>query len=420
VTRVLLVEDSLSQAVQLSALLEEAGFQVEQRNDAEAGFALLQKDHFDLVVSDLVLPGENGFELCRRIKRDPRLTHTPVIVLTTQADPANVLRGLEAGADGFMNQRHSPSEIVERVRRTLGIDGREDEATFQGRRFRLNVGKAQLLNVLLSAFEDGVELNRRLAQSEAALRGANQELLKTNGALAEANEVKDRFLGIAAHDLRNPLSAIQGFVAFLLDGTFGEVNEEQRDALQRIAKSVDSMLALLSDLLDVSALRSGKMTFHPERQSLAPMLTDAFDSVALAARQKGITLSREISDDLPIAEFDRQRLLAVVSNLLSNAVKFCSAGARVTLAARASSERVTISIQDDGPGIRADELPRLFEPFARLSARPTGGEKSTGLGLSIAKEIVESHGGTISAESIPGTRTTFVVELPLRFPKAPP
>jgi two-component system, sensor histidine kinase and response regulator len=420
VTRVLLIEDSLTQAVQLSALFEGAGFQVEHRNDAETGFALLQSDHFELVVSDLVLPGESGFDLCRRIKLDPRLAHTPVIVLTTQADPLNVLRGLEAGADGFMSKRHSPQEIVERVRRALRADDRGEQATFQGQRFRLNVGKAQLLNVLLSAFEDGVELNRRLAQSEAALRGVNQELLKTNAALGDANEVKDRFLGIAAHDLRNPLSAIQGFVSFLLDGTFGEINDEQQDALQRVAKSVDTMLSLLSDLLDVSALRAGKMAFHPERQSVVPMLREAFDSVTLAARQKGIALNKEIHDDLPAVEFDRQHLLAVVSNLLSNAVKFCSAGARVTLGSRPSGDRVEIWVEDDGPGIRPDEMPRLFEPFARLSARPTGGEKSTGLGLSIAKEIVERHGGSISATSTPGQSTTFHIELPPRFPKSTP
>jgi two-component system, sensor histidine kinase and response regulator len=420
VTRVLLIEDSLTQAVQLSALFEGAGFQVEHRNDAETGFALLQSDRFDLVVSDLVLPGESGFDLCRRIKLDARLAHTPVIVLTTQADPLNVLRGLEAGADGFMSKMYSPQEIVERARRALRADDGGEQATFQGQRFRLNVGKAQLLNVLLSAFEDGVELNRRLAQSEAALRGVNQELLKTNAALGDANEVKDRFLGIAAHDLRNPLSAIQGFVSFLLDGTFGEINDEQRDALRRVAKSVDTMLSLLSDLLDVSALRAGKMAFHPERQSVVPMLREAFDSVTLAARQKGIALNKEIHDDLPAVEFDRQHLLAVVSNLLSNAVKFCSAEARVTLGARPSGDRVEIWVEDDGPGIRPDEMPRLFEPFARLSARPTGGEKSTGLGLSIAKEIVERHGGSISAESTPGQSTTLRIELPLRFPKPAP
>jgi signal transduction histidine kinase len=417
---VLLIEDSLSQAVQLSALFEEAGFEVEHRNDAESGFALLQSDRFDLVVSDLVLPGESGFDLCRRIKVDPRLAHTPVIVLTSQADPLNVLRGLEAGADGFVSKRHSPQEIVERVRRTLRAHDGGDEVTFQGRRFRLNVGKAQLLNVLLSAFEDGVELNRRLAQSEAALRGVNQKLLKANAALADANEVKDRFLGIAAHDLRNPLSAIQGFVSFLLDGTFGETNDEQQDALRRVAKSVDTILALLSDLLDVSALRAGRMAFHPERQSVVPMLREAFDSVALAARQKGIVLSQEIPDDLPAAEFDRQRLLTVVSNLLWNGVKFCSSGARVTLGARALAEGVEIWVRDNGPGIRPEEMPRLFEPFARLSARPTAGEKSTGLGLSIAKEIVERHGGNITAESTPGQSTTFRIELPLRFPKTGP
>lgn len=414
-TCVLLVEDDLAYAAVLSALFEEAGLAVEHCRDAESAHARLRTAPFDVVISDLALPGESGFDLCQRIKQDDGLaTRIPVIVLTSQADPLNVLRGLEAGADGFITKDHPPEEIVRRVRRTLAIDAAADGVAFQGQRFQLRVGSAQLLNVLLSAFEDGVELNRRLAQSEAALREANLDLLKANAALEEANRVKDKFLGIAAHDLRNPLAAIQGFVSLLSDGTLGEVNQEQTDALNRIRKSANTMLTLLSELLDVSALRAGKMTFRIERQSPGPTLRDAFDSVTLPALQKEIEIVWQVAEELPEADFDRHRLLEVVSNLLSNAVKYCPRSAKVTLGARQDGERLEIFVSDTGPGIRPEEIGHLFEPFGKLSARPTAGEKSTGLGLSIAKEIVEQHAGQIWAESDLGRGATFRIALPLR------
>src|SRR5438876_3759193 len=158
--RVLVIEDSPTQAQKLAIILEEAGFAVEVAPDADRGFARLAEGKFDLVLSDLLLPGDSGFDLCRRVKADPRLRHLPVIVHTSQADPANVLRGLEAGADGFMTKDREPAEIVQRIRRMLARTGRPEEAkadsrprvVFMGREYELSAGRDQLLDVLVSAF----------------------------------------------------------------------------------------------------------------------------------------------------------------------------------------------------------------------------------------------------------------------------
>lgn len=418
-THVLLVEDSPTQAAALSIVFEDAGFAVEHCKDAESGLASARSRRFDLVVSDLQLPGMSGFDLCRELKADAATAAIPVVVLTSDTSPRNVLLGLEAGADGFITKNHGPDEILARVQRTMHTAGADGEVTFQGQRFRLNVGPAQLRNVLLAAFEDGVELNRLLAQSEGALRLANLDLRKANEAFAVANEVKDKFLGIAAHDLRSPLAIIQGFVSLMLDGSLGAVNAEQIEALQRIARSVDTMLALLAELLDVSALRSGKMTFQAIVHDLAPTLRDALDSVALSAQQKRITIGAEIDPALPRVEADPRRVLEVVANLMSNAVKFTPRGGSVQLAARATREAIEISVRDTGPGVSPAEAHLLFQPFSKLSARPTAGEQSTGLGLSIVKEIVDWHGGRIWCESDPGHGATFRVELPLRLSRPP-
>ncbi len=420
-TRVLVVEDSPTQAQQLALVLVDAGFDVKIAVDAESALDLVHRDRFDVVLSDLVLPGLSGFELCRRLKSDPATRHIPVVVQTSQADPVNVLRGLEAGADGFMTKDRPASEIVRRVHRALSGGARTvgdgthavTQAAFLGEEFRLTAGREQLLNILLSAFEDVIELNERTRASEAALRELNGELRKTNQALAEANEVKDKFLRIAAHDLRNPLAVIQGLGSILLEGLEGPVNEEQSDALRRIVRQTDSMLELLTELLDVSALRAGKLEIKPRLQDPTRVLRESFDAFVLRARDKKIDLVWDVSEGLPLAEFDSHRMLEVMSNLISNAVKFSLPGSVVRLSARESAGMLEMSVRDSGQGISDSDLPRLFEPFSRLGTKPTGGEKSTGLGLSIVKEIVELHHGRVSATSKKGEGSTFTVRLPL-------
>ncbi len=172
--RVLIVEDSPTQAQQLALILEDAGFATETIPDAERGFDRLAHDplEFALVLSDLNLPGDSGFDLCRRIKADPTLRRVPVVVCTSEADPTNVLRGLQAGADGFMTKGREPSAVVASVKRALeraaSASGRLDNSvSFLGREYEVTAGRAQLLDILVTAFEDVVRLNRQLEQEKA-------------------------------------------------------------------------------------------------------------------------------------------------------------------------------------------------------------------------------------------------------------
>jgi two-component system NtrC family sensor kinase len=199
--RILLIEDSATQAHLVGSILKQAGFEVETAADAATGFARLAGGGFDLVLSDLNLPGDSGFDLCRRIKADPRLRHVPVVVHTGQADPTNVLRGLEAGADGFMTKDRPPAQIVARLRRTLDRLGREATGaavpagppapvtgvSFLGQEFRIAADREQLLDVLLAAFEDVVHLNQRYHDTMKALRETNVQLVATFRELEDRN-----------------------------------------------------------------------------------------------------------------------------------------------------------------------------------------------------------------------------------------
>jgi DNA-binding response OmpR family regulator len=168
--QVLIIEDSPTQAQQLALLLEDAGFEVNIAPNAECSYASLTERKFDLVVADINLPGENGFAICRWIKANSALNNLPVLIITADSDPGNVLHGLEAGADGFMNKNQTAPEIVRRVQRTIAggarqvqLDGVDfTKVVFRGAEFRLRPTVNQLLNVLLSAFEDVLDLNDRL------------------------------------------------------------------------------------------------------------------------------------------------------------------------------------------------------------------------------------------------------------------
>ncbi len=254
-------------------------------------------------------------------------------------------------------------------------------------------------------------------RAELADRAINDKLLlelvmryvQAERQLHELNDLKNKFLGIAAHDLRNPLSAVRGMSELLLEVEMdGAQRKEFYEAMYRAS---NEMLRLVNDLLDVSVIESGKLEMRLKKGSMAQLIRARMKLLAPAAEAKAIRLEPVIPD-LSESMFDPDRLAQVVDNLLSNAIKFSPAGSviRVTLAER--SNAIALSVRDQGPGLSAEDREKLFGTFQKLSAQPTGGEKSTGLGLAIVKKIVDAHGGSIVVTSEPGTGAEFTVTLP--------
>jgi signal transduction histidine kinase len=266
---------------------------------------------------------------------------------------------------------------------------------------------------LLSAFEDVLNLNERLKANEVTLLDLNDEIRKANKALEEANRLKDRFLSMAAHDLRNPIGNISVMASMMLQNECSP--EEQKDFLNTMILETDHILELLHDLLSASATQ-GKLELRPVLQDPVAILRQAFNGFVLIARKKGIKLVWQVPPSLPSAELDAKRIAEVLSNLLANGINFCAPGCSVFLSAAGKNSHLEISVLDNGPGIKEVELPHLFEPFVKLSNKPTAGEPSTGLGLSIVKQIVELHGGRVSVESSVGKGSNFKVLLPLHYP----
>ena len=232
--------------------------------------------------------------------------------------------------------------------------------------------------------------------------------------LVKLNELKDKFLGMAAHDLRNPITVVKGYLAILLDDLLGEIPGPQREIMAKMDKACQTMLSLIDDLLDVSAIEAGALQLKPQQVDICEFLTECYESNRILAKPKEIELKLALHAPLPEAWIDTDRINQVVNNLITNALKFSHPKTTVTLEAKANEDHVEISVVDQGQGIPKDEIPKVFREFGRVSVRPTAGESSTGLGLAIVKRIVKAHNGQIWVESEVGKGSTFTFSLPLK------
>ena len=258
----------------------------------------------------------------------------------------------------------------------------------------------------LSVIVEKGRLVSEIAAQKTAIEQRNDELRRLN-------ELKNAFLGIAAHDLRSPISLIQMTAELLLDPEAELSPEQQTQFTQDILRHTGHMLTLLNDVLDVTQIESGNLSLEETSIELAALLEEAVKWHALVATPKGTRI--QLHAIAPGAIYaDPLRLRQVIDNLISNAVKYSPPGSLVQVGLQRLDRGWRVAVQDEGPGLTLADRQRLFQDFARLSARPTGGEKSVGLGLAIVRRIVDAHGGQVGADSEPGHGATFWFTLPDR------
>ncbi|OGS39434.1 MAG: hypothetical protein A2506_01035 [Elusimicrobia bacterium RIFOXYD12_FULL_66_9] len=231
--------------------------------------------------------------------------------------------------------------------------------------------------------------------------------------LAAADEMKNRIMGIAAHDLRNPLTVVIGYLTLIQDAPGNDAYKSDVNIIQRKCKQ---MLSIIDSLLDSSIIESRGLELSPQRLDLREFLQQICVDSQILAEPKQIRLELELPSKLPVLMADRFRLLQTFDNLISNAIKYSMPKTTVTLSARVISGAVAITVADQGQGIAPEDFSLLFKDFGRTSAKPTAGERSIGLGLSIAQRVVKAHGGTIKVKSEQGEGTAFTVCLPLQAP----
>ncbi len=259
------------------------------------------------------------------------------------------------------------------------------------------------LLVLALPGDEAARLEREFEQAREALKASQRDLRALEKEMS-------RFIGIVAHDLRSPLANILTAGSYLRE-TLTDIDEDSEVLLSFIPQQANYMLSLINDLLDVSQLESGTFVLEREIIEVEPFVETIVRPHRSMAETKGIRISLNVTAD-GCADADPKRLRQVLDNLISNAIKFSPHGSTITITVEREDSKLRFSVEDEGPGISEQEQARLFQYFSRTSARPTGNETSTGLGLAIARRVVEAHGGEIGVESAPGQGATFWFTLP--------
>jgi two-component system sensor histidine kinase EvgS len=251
--------------------------------------------------------------------------------------------------------------------------------------------------------------NRRLRSELTHRLRIQRELEATQRRLEELNEEKSGLMHMAAHDLRNPLSSLMLNIEILSEGA----TPEAREPLERMMMLAHQMIHMIRNLLDVQALEDGRRRLRIEPVDVTKEVEEVLSAMQTQAARKRIGLNTQFARTAPLALADKPALKQVLNNLVSNAVKYSPFDRMVTVEVEPGmAGKLVIRVRDQGPGITRDEMPRLFQKYVCLSARPTGGEQSTGLGLAIVKQLVTTMGGTVHCESAAGQGAVFIVELP--------
>ena len=259
------------------------------------------------------------------------------------------------------------------------------------------------------------EKREQLEELNSQLNEANRELNEANAKLRELADLREEFLALTTHDLRSPLTVISGVISFFTSGRLGELSPEQKNMVSMMERNTQSLIELVNDLLDASKLESGTMRLDVASIEVGALVKELRETMEPSAREKEIELAATIPPDLPAVEADRPKLRRILLNLLSNALKFTQKNGRIEIKVERMSERdLRISVSDTGVGIAPEDVERLFDKFEQARSRATRGEKGTGLGLYITRQLVELHGGEIKVESKLGHGSTFSFTLPIK------
>ncbi len=369
-----------------SRLLQASRYEVLQAASGEEALRVCQDEHPDLVLLDCAIPGLDpgwdGLDTCRRIKSDPALTATFVILLSGQDSSTEMqIEGLEAGADGYLGKPIEQRALLAHIRALLRIKRTEQELRESEERQRLLV-------------EDLKEANRRLE---------------------EYNRLKAEFVANMSHELRTPLTAIIGFVQLVQLSEGDKIQPQYARAFERILRNGRHLLSLIDDVLDIAKIEAGRMRIHREHFDLVEVVQSAFSELQSLARQGGLDYRLRVQDDLPLAFSDPLRVRQIVTNLLSNAIKFTPEGS-VEAELSCADGQCRFVVRDTGVGIEPAAMGLIFERFRQVDGSMSRLAGGAGLGLSIVRQIVELLGGTIGVESEVGKGSVFTVRLPLTAP----
>lgn len=442
---ILVVEDSITQAARLRHILEQHQYRARVAHDGEDALPLIAQEVPDIVISDILMPKMGGYELCQRIKQDEQLKSTPVILLTSLSDPEDVIKGLQCGADNFITKPYSSDYLLSRIEyilvnkelRAKASANHAVEIFFCGHKYVITAERVQIIDLLVSSFENAVLKNSELEKTLNQLRAAQNQLI-TREKIASLGELT---AGIA-HEIRNPLNFMNNFSALSLN-----LIQDLALELENLRPSIsDERFAGLTEILSNLRLNTQKVTTHGKdadaivrsmieharidattitRMDINKLLDEYVKIVChgkwMADREVQITVVKQYQSmctDLPVY---RQELGRAIFNIVNNACyavaqrqkqEGANFAAEIVISTRDTDNGVEIRVRDNGSGIAPELKDKVFLPF--FTTKPTG--EGPGLGLSLSHEIVvKQHNGALTFQSVPDQFCEFIICLPKRL-----
>ncbi|MBK7906726.1 MAG: response regulator [Gemmatimonadetes bacterium] len=370
---VLVADDVEANVELLRDQLAGLGVRVIHAADGPSTLVACAEAHPDLCILDVSMPPgdlgvdarETGFEVCRRLKRDPRTSRIPVIFVSALNDASDRLKAIEAGGDDFLLKPHNRHVLGARVRSLLKLKGATD---------------------------------------------ALEESLKR---LRELQKARDDLMRMIVHDLKTPLTSMLATLEMLRDGDFGPIEDRPARALSDVEGKAEDLLGLIQDLLDVSKVEEQSLALAPEPIAPAALLAEMLFDWELRFRQEQTTARTEVADDAPIFLADKALVKRVLANLVQNAITHSPVPVTLTLGARRDPAGIVLSVTDDGPGIPEEYQGLVFQKFEQVRTPNAPRVRSSGLGLAFCRVAVEAHGGRIWVRSAEGQGSTFHLLLPL-------
>jgi two-component system sensor histidine kinase/response regulator len=367
VPTILVVDDTQQNVQVLTQMLRGKQYKVLAAFNGEDAIALLSRKTPDLILLDVMMPGMDGFETCREIRKEAAYDDIPIIFLSALTDVEAKVKALESGGVDYITKPFQQLEVLARIELHLRLRRLELER-------QLNVARLEKMNI-----------------------------------------EKDEVLGIISHDMRNPIGGIIGISNFLrTDGPSD--NQELKDMLTLIETSAERLLLLVNDLLDIALIEANSLQLTFTETDIGAYCHDVIQLHRATAKSKGVRLDLIERVEGIIAEVDVTKFSQVVGNLVSNAIKFTNEGGQIRVEigyAQNDATQLELQIIDSGIGIPNDLKPRLFEKFGAQRIG-TKGEKGTGLGMPLVKRYVDLHHGTITVESMERIGTTFTIRIPLK------